>query len=86
MGSSQLGEEQQKKIALDLFLDAWDKACEIGVSADVLAEVLIYLALTDLVVDRGEDWTADVVSDLPERIRAGEFTLDEQQPEEIRPS
>ena len=79
MASSQLGEEQQKKIALDLFLDAWDKACEIGVSADVLAEVLIYLALTDLVVDRGEDWTAEIVSDLPDRFRNGEFTLEEQQ-------
>jgi hypothetical protein len=77
MGQSQLGEEQQKKIALDLFLDAWDKACEIGISADVLAEVLIYLALTDLVVDRGEDWTADVISELPDRIRNGEFTLDQ---------
>jgi hypothetical protein len=81
MGQSQLGEEQQKKIALDMFLDTWDKACEIGVSADTLAEVLIYLALTDLVVDRGEDWTANVVSELPERILNGEFTLEEGAPE-----
>jgi hypothetical protein len=29
------------------------------------------------VVDRGEDWTADVVSDLPDRIRSGEFTLEQ---------
>ncbi len=77
MGQSQLGEEQQKKIALDMFLDTWDKACEMGVSADTLAEVLIYLALTDLVVDRGEDWTAHVVSELPDRILNGEFTLEE---------
>lgn len=77
MAAAQLSEEQQKKIALETFLDAWDKCCEIGVSADLLAEVLIYLALTDLVVDRGEDWTADIVSDLPDRIRSGEFTLEQ---------
>jgi hypothetical protein len=75
MAQSELSEEQQKKIALDLFLDAWDAACEAGVDADLLSETLIYLALTDLVADRGAEWTAGAVEDLPERIRDGEFTL-----------
>lgn len=74
---SALSEEQQKKIALDLFLDAWDAACEAGVNADLLSETLIYLALTDLVADRGEEWTADIFEDIPDRIREGEFTLAE---------
>lgn len=79
MAESELDEERQKKIALDLFLDAWDRACDQGVSADILAEVLIYLSLSDLIADRGEEWTADIVAGLPERILDGEFTL---QPEE----
>ena len=77
MADDGLSEEDQKKIALDLFLDAWDKACEQGVEADLLCEVMIYMALTDLVADRGEDVTADLMSTLPERIRDGEFTLDD---------
>lgn len=75
MATNELTTEQQKKVALDLFLDAWDAACDQGVSADLLAEVALYLALTDLVADRGEEWTAEVIEGLPERIRAGEFTL-----------
>lgn len=78
MGESRLSDEQQKKIALDLFLGAWDKACEHGVEADLLCEVMIYMAVTDLVADRGEDVTASLFESLPERILGGEFTLDEE--------
>jgi hypothetical protein len=78
MATSTLSEEQQKKIALDLFLDAWDAACEAGVNADLLSETLIYLALTDLVADRGAEWTAEVFENIPDRIREGEFTLAEE--------
>lgn len=77
MGESRLSEEQQKKIALDLFLDSWDKACESGVEADLLCEVMIYMAITDLVADRGEDHTASLFENLPDRILDGEFTLED---------
>ena len=77
MAESQMSTDRQKKVALDLFLDAWDKAVEAGVDADLLSEVLIYMGVTDLVADRGEDWTAEVFEDLPERIREGEFTMPE---------
>lgn len=76
MGQRQLGEESQRKIAIEMFLETWDKAVDIGVTPEVLAEVLIYLAVTDLVDDRGEEWTADIVSELPDRILGGEFTLE----------
>lgn len=78
MAESRMSEEQQKKVALDLFLDAWDKACDAGVEADLLCEVMIYLAVTDLVADRGEETTAEMLEDLPERIRSGEFTFDDE--------
>ncbi|MCA8926981.1 MAG: hypothetical protein KDC18_02860 [Alphaproteobacteria bacterium] len=77
MAESQLNPDRQKKIALEVFLEAWDKAVEAGVDCDLLSEVLIYMGVTDLVADRGEDWTADVFEDLPERIREGEFTMPE---------
>ena len=79
MASSTLQPDKQKKIVLDLFLEAWDKASDAGVDADLLSEVLIYIGVTDLVADRGEDWTAEVFEDLPERIREGEFSIPEEQ-------
>ncbi len=82
MAESSLSEEQQKKLALDLFLGAWDKACEAGVEADLLCEVMIYLAVTDLVADRGEDVTASLFATLPDRIADGEFTLDDDDDDE----
>ncbi|MFN4089069.1 MAG: hypothetical protein ACK4QW_08515 [Alphaproteobacteria bacterium] len=78
MGQRGLGEESQRKIAIEMFLDTWDKAADYGVTAEILAEVLIYLAVTDLVDDRGEEWAADIVSELPDRIRGGEFTLENE--------
>jgi hypothetical protein len=78
MATSQLDPERQKKIVLDLFLDAWNKAVEAGVDLDLMSEVLVYMGVTDLVADRGEDWTAEAFEDLPERIREGEFTLPEE--------
>ena len=78
MAESQLDPDRQKKIVLDLFLEAWDRAVEIGVDLDLMSEVLVYMGVTDLVADRGEDWTADAFEDLPERIREGEFTLPEE--------
>ena len=75
MAESRLSDEQQKKFALDQFLEAWDKACENGVEADLLCEVMIYLAITDLVADRGEELTANLFEDLPARIKDGESSL-----------
>ena len=81
MAESRLSEDQQKKLALDLFLKTWDKACEAGVEADLLCEVMIYMAVTDLVADRGEELTAELFETLPERILDGEFTLDDDDEE-----
>jgi hypothetical protein len=78
MAESEISEEQQKKLALDLFLGAWDKACESGVEADLLCEVMIYMAVTDLVADRGEDLTASLFESMPDRIMDGEFSLGEE--------
>lgn len=70
--------EEQKRKVMTLFLDAWDEACAQGIPSELLSEVCLYLALTDLVEDHGEDDVADIIETLPYRIRTGEFTMEEE--------
>ncbi len=64
-----------KRRALELILDAWDKALGEGAEAEVIASVAIYAALADMVDRYGETAVADFCATLPERTRRGEFTL-----------
>jgi len=64
-----------KRRALELILDAWDKALTEGAEAEVIASVAIYAALADMVDRYGETAVADFCATLPERTRRGEFTL-----------
>jgi hypothetical protein len=41
----------------------------------VLATTVIYLALTDMIDAHGEAAVLEIVERLPERVRAGDFTL-----------
>jgi hypothetical protein len=66
--------------ALQLILDAWDKALSEGVEAEVIASVAIYAALADMVDRYGEDAVAEFCATLPERARRGEFTLRANEP------
>ena len=72
---SELETGDQKALALDLMLDAWDKALAQGVEPEVLASVGIYAAFVDMVDRFGQEAVADFAATLPERLRAGEFTL-----------
>jgi len=66
-----------KRRALELILDAWDKALNEGAEAEVIASVAIYAALADMVDRYGAEAVADFCETLPERTRRGEFTLGE---------
>jgi hypothetical protein len=66
---------EKKGRALELILDAWDKALAEGAEAEVIASVAIYAALADMVDRYGEDAVAEFCATLPERARRGEFTL-----------
>ncbi|GIK49720.1 MAG: hypothetical protein KJZ75_16570 [Hyphomonadaceae bacterium] len=68
-------ETERKSRALNLILDAWDKALAEEVEPEIVASVAIYAALTDMVDRYGEDAVADFCATLPERARNGEFTL-----------
>ncbi|WP_366654490.1 hypothetical protein [Fodinicurvata sp. EGI_FJ10296] len=72
--SSPSGDEQ-KRIALERILDAWDAALSEGVQPELLATTAIFAALTDMVDLHGEEDVASMMADLPDRIRNGEFSL-----------
>jgi len=68
-------ETEQRRLALQNILDAWDEALTEGVSADILATTAIFAALSDMVEAYGEDAVAQMADGLSERVRQGEFTL-----------
>ncbi|MBL8531632.1 MAG: hypothetical protein JNK94_07850 [Hyphomonadaceae bacterium] len=73
-------ESELKARALELVLDAWDRALSEGVEAEVVASVAIFAALADMVDRHGEDAVADFCATLADRTRRGEFTLRANEP------
>ena len=70
-----MDETEQKRRALELMLDAWDTALSEGAEPEIVASVAIYSALADMVDRYGADAVAEFCATLPDRVRAGEFTL-----------
>ena len=64
-----------KRQAMTLLLDAWENAAAAGTPNTELAEICLYMALTELVDQVGEETTASVVDGLVTRVRNGEFSL-----------
>lgn len=69
--------DEQRRIALQIFLDAWDDALAEGVDPDVLASTAIFAALSDMVETYGEEAVAEMTNGLKDRVRQGEFTLNQ---------
>lgn len=72
---STLPDDEQKRIALRLILEAWDEAVDSGCAPEMVASSAIFAALTDMIENYGENAVADMVAEWPDRIREGEFTL-----------
>ncbi|MAB13450.1 hypothetical protein [Parvibaculum sp.] len=68
-------EGEQRRLALQNLLDAWDETLGEGVSPDILASTAIFAALSDMVEAYGEEAVAEMTDGLSDRIRSGEFTL-----------
>lgn len=68
-------ETDQRRMALQSILDAWDDALGEGVGADILATTAIFAALSDMVEAYGEEAVAEMADGLADRVRQGEFTL-----------
>ena len=73
--ASPLSEEEQRRMALQNLLDAWDDSLGEGVDADILATTAIFAALSDMVEAYGEEAVAEMANGLADRVRQGEFTL-----------
>lgn len=69
------GTTEAKHQALRYILDAWEEAVYDGLDPDCIATAAIFAALSDMIASYGEEPVAVMCERLPERIRAGEFTL-----------
>lgn len=67
---------QERQIALEYIAEAWNGAEADGVETEALSHAAIFAALATLVKLYGEDATAKLISELPERIAHGEYSLD----------
>ena len=68
-------DQDQKKMALGHVKGAWLDAWMDGVDAECMAQVSLFVTLTELVASHGEDATAKFAGSLPKRISSGEFSL-----------
>jgi hypothetical protein len=74
---SQASEPQgePKYAALRYIMEAWEEAVYDGIDPDCVATAAIFAAMSDLITTYGEEPVARMAERLPERIRAGEFTI-----------
>lgn len=66
---------EAKHLALRYILEAWEEAVYDGLDPDCIATAAIFAALSDMIASYGEEPVAVMCGRLPERIRAGEFTV-----------
>lgn len=67
---------EKKRVALNYLAGAWEDAIAEGVDSEILAHAALFAAFSDLIATYGEDAVAELARRLPERIGAGEFSLD----------
>ena len=73
--STSLPTQEEKQVALRYILEAWEEAVYDGLDPDCIATAAIFAALSDMIATYGEEPVAVMCERLPERIRAGEFTV-----------
>jgi hypothetical protein len=66
---------EAKRAALRYIIDAWEEAVHDGLDPDCIATAAIFAAFSDMIACYGEEPVAKLAERLPERIRAGEFTV-----------
>ncbi|GHA30232.1 hypothetical protein GCM10007989_27430 [Devosia pacifica] len=69
-------EHGERQIALEYLADAWNMAEDDGVNTRSLAHASLFAALATFVRLYGDEATAELLHDLPDRIRTGEYNLD----------
>ena len=71
-------QREARQLALEYLAEAWNTAEDEGVETIALAHASLFAALATLVRTYGEETTARLVGDLPDRIRSGEYDLERQ--------
>jgi succinylarginine dihydrolase len=66
---------EQKQAALRLMLEVFEEADMDGIDPDCMAQAALFTALKEFVSAYGEEPMAKFAERLPERIRNGEFTV-----------
>ncbi len=74
-----LTNEDQRKLAFDMFNTFWEEAAGRGIEFDVVGTMSISAALFALVAKHGKETTAEFVDDLAKSVRNDEFKLKERQ-------
>ena len=72
-----MADHEQKRVALGYVQEAWAEARLDGVDGDCLAQACLFAAIAELVMTYGEDATATYADGIGNRIRNGEFSLDQ---------
>ncbi|HEY4201116.1 MAG TPA: hypothetical protein VGM83_11185 [Devosiaceae bacterium] len=70
------GEQAEQQLALEYLAEAWNAAEDEGIDKLALAHASLFAALATLVRLHGDDGAADLVAELPDRLRSGEYNLD----------
>jgi hypothetical protein len=70
-------EHEQKRVALGYLHEAWAEARLDGVDGDCLAQACLFAALAEFVSTYGEEAAAAFTEGLANRIRNGEFSIDQ---------
>jgi hypothetical protein len=68
-------DREERQLALEYIAEAWNAAEDDGVETRALAHASLFAALTTLVRAYGEDAAADLIAVLPDRVRAGDYSL-----------
>lgn len=69
-------DDDERFTALGYIDSAWVEALEDGVEPDAIAHAALFMALADLVSAHGEEQVAQMVADLPQKVRFGAYTID----------
>lgn len=68
--------QAERQLALEYLAEAWNGAEEDGIESASLAHASLFAALATFVRLHGDEATADLIAQLPDRIRNGEYNLE----------
>jgi hypothetical protein len=74
-----ISDRDQKRVALGYLQEAWAEARHDGIDGDCLAQACLFAALAEFVTTYGEDAAAKFTDGLGNRIRNGEFSIEQRQ-------